>query len=61
MSAGVKRAITQVVIASAAKQSDLSFRDRQRRGPESMNTVLWNMDSGLAALPRPGMTGLSKS
>src|SRR5207248_365622 len=26
------------------------------RGPESMNTGLWNMDSGLAAPPRPGMT-----
>src|SRR5438067_9906378 len=36
--------------------SKLSFRDRRRRGPESMNTGLWNMDSGLAALPRPGMT-----
>ena len=30
-----------------------------RRGaasPESMNTGLWNMDSGLAAMRRPGMT-----
>ena len=26
------------------------------RGPESMNTGLWNMDSGLAAARRPGMT-----
>jgi hypothetical protein len=25
-------------------------------GPESMNTGLWNMDSGLAAARRPGMT-----
>jgi hypothetical protein len=22
-----------------------------------MNTGLWNIDSGLAAVPRPGMTG----
>src|SRR5205814_8398497 len=30
---------------------------RAKRGsPESMNTGLWNMDSGLAASPRPGMT-----
>jgi hypothetical protein len=26
------------------------------RGPESMNTDLWKMASGLAAAPRPGMT-----
>jgi len=26
-------------------------------GPESMNTGLWNMDPGLAAARRPGMTG----
>jgi hypothetical protein len=26
------------------------------RGAESMNARLWNMDSGLAAMPRPGMT-----
>jgi hypothetical protein len=26
------------------------------RGPESMNTGLWNMASGLAAARRPGMT-----
>ena len=26
------------------------------RVPESMNTGLWNMDSGLAAVRRPGMT-----
>jgi hypothetical protein len=26
------------------------------RGPESMNTGLWKMDSGLAAARRPGMT-----
>src|SRR5438552_1083353 len=26
------------------------------RGPESINTGLWKMDSGLAAAPRPGMT-----
>jgi hypothetical protein len=25
-------------------------------GPESMNTGPWNMDSGFAAMPRPGMT-----
>jgi hypothetical protein len=25
-------------------------------GPESMNTGLWKMDSGLAARRRPGMT-----
>jgi hypothetical protein len=24
--------------------------------PESMNTGLWNMDSGLSASPSPGMT-----
>src|SRR5438067_13712473 len=35
--------------------SKWSFRDRRRRGPESMNTGLWNMDSGPAALRRPGM------
>jgi hypothetical protein len=29
----------------------------ERRGPESMNTGLWNMDSGFAAARRPGMTG----
>jgi hypothetical protein len=28
----------------------------QRGSPEPMNTGLWNMDSGLAAAPRPGMT-----
>src|SRR5207302_8591100 len=28
------------------------------RGPESMNTDLWKMDSGLTAERRPGMTGL---
>jgi uncharacterized protein YecT (DUF1311 family) len=27
------------------------------RGPESMNTGLWNMDFGLAVMRRPGMTG----
>jgi hypothetical protein len=26
------------------------------QGPEFMNTGLWNMDSGLAAARRPGMT-----
>src|SRR5437763_1323394 len=26
------------------------------RGPESMNTGLWNMDSGVAVARRPGMT-----
>src|SRR5438105_234662 len=31
---------------------------RAKRGsPESRNIGLWNMDSGLAAVPRPGMTG----
>src|SRR5260370_38742502 len=29
------------------------------RGPESMNTGLWNMGSGFAAAPRPRMTGLA--
>jgi hypothetical protein len=31
--------------------------DRAKRGsPEPMNTALWNMASGLAAVRRPGMT-----
>src|SRR3981189_195013 len=35
----------------------MSFRGRpEGRGPESMNTGLWKMDSGLAAARRPGMT-----
>src|SRR3984893_202806 len=28
----------------------------ERRGPESMNTGLWNMDSGFGPSGRPGMT-----
>src|SRR5437764_4144318 len=44
---------------SAESHRRLSFRDRQRRGPEPMNTGLWNTDSGLAAAPRPGMTTLN--
>jgi hypothetical protein len=29
---------------------------RTAASPESMNTGLWNMDSGLGPLGRPGMT-----
>ena len=43
-------------IRYGVRASRWSFRDRQRRCPESMNAGLWEMDSGLAAAPRPGMT-----
>jgi hypothetical protein len=37
-----------------------SFRDARRAGPEPMNTGLWKMGSGLAALRRRGMPFFSK-
>ena len=42
--------------ALARRSAALSFRGRQSRSPESMNTSLWNMDSGLGPSDRPGMT-----
>jgi hypothetical protein len=38
------------------RQARASLAPKGGRGPESMNTGLWNMDSGLVAVRRPGMT-----
>src|SRR5438067_6103396 len=43
-------------LAPQRTSPEMSFRDRRRRGPESMDTGLWKMDSELAATPRAGMT-----